>query len=178
MEFDHELRLWLKSKKSRKTHLDTAQNNYFRCPINNILYGMYTLHMDLYSGHMDILTRSQTQTVHSEETVTNWIQCALMYYPNLTDLNVTCQTTFPNWTLCACAQEVVSADNLSCANETRTLQEMSLVRREGMNVLGIIVFAACFAVVLARLGQEGRRVVELVSTLNTAIMRLVIVVMW
>ena len=23
MEFDHELRLWLKSKKSRKTHLDT-----------------------------------------------------------------------------------------------------------------------------------------------------------
>ena len=31
MEFDHELRLWLKSKKSRKTHLDTcveaAQND-------------------------------------------------------------------------------------------------------------------------------------------------------
>ena len=24
MEFDHELRLWLKSKKSRKTHLDTC----------------------------------------------------------------------------------------------------------------------------------------------------------
>ena len=23
MEFDHEIRLWLKSKKSRKTHLDT-----------------------------------------------------------------------------------------------------------------------------------------------------------
>ena len=53
MEFDHELRLWLKSKKSRKTHLDThveaAQSD------RKIVHGMDVINTGWSAGI--ILTR-------------------------------------------------------------------------------------------------------------------------
>ncbi len=50
--------------------------------------------------------------------------------------------------------------------------------REGMNILGIIVFTIAFGVTLGQLGAEGRRIVHAIGVLNNAIMKLVSLVMW
>ena len=68
--------------------------------------------------------------------------------------------------------------NLDCVNATETNRRITLGTREGMNVLGIIVFSVSFAVVLSRMGTEGQRIVGVISTLNEVIMKLVTLVMW
>lgn len=55
---------------------------------------------------------------------------------------------------------------------------MTVGSRDGMNVLGIIIFSIAFSIVLSRLGTEGQKIVHAVGILNEAIMKLVTVVMW
>ena len=106
------------------------------------------------------------------------MDCALLYYGgNRTELEQACATSYPDLASpCECARVMVN-DTL-CVNETRVDLKVALGHREGMNVLGIIIFTVAMAMVLSGMGQEGRKVVELVSILNTAIMKLVTVVMW
>ena len=50
MEFDHELRLWLKSKKSRKTHLDTRMEGGAAQSGRKIVRGMDVLNTGQSAG--------------------------------------------------------------------------------------------------------------------------------
>lgn len=108
-------------------------------------------------------TFSQAQTRYSYENVTNWRDC-------ISDHNNTYN--------CSEVKEIIAELNLTCGNATRELRRVTVGTREGMNVLGIIIFSIAFSVVLARLGPEGAKVVRVISTLNEAIMKLVGFVMW
>ena len=68
--------------------------------------------------------------------------------------------------------------NLTCENATIPIRHVVVGTREGMNILGIIVFSIAFAIVLSRTGTEGRKIVGVISTLNEVIMKLVTMVMW
>lgn len=48
----------------------------------------------------------------------------------------------------------------------------------GMNIIGLIVFSIVLGIVLARLRERGRPLVEFFSTLNEAIMIIVLFEMW
>ena len=107
----------------------------------------------------------QAQTSYSDKTVTNYKMCA-------EDLD---NFTYSN---CSYTKDLIMEYNLTCENATTSVRHVSVGTREGMNILGIIVFSIAFAVVLSRMGEEGRRVVGVISTLNEAIMKLVSLVMW
>ena len=97
--------------------------------------------------------------------ITNYEKCVNETY-NITDYN------------CSFIQSLIVDLNLDCVNATETNRHITLGTREGMNVLGIIVFSVSFAVVLSRMGTEGQRIVGVISTLNEVIMKLVTLVMW
>ncbi|KAJ7390284.1 Excitatory amino acid transporter 2 [Desmophyllum pertusum] len=48
----------------------------------------------------------------------------------------------------------------------------------GMNILGLTVFSIVLGIVLGRLREKGRPLVEFFSALNEAIMRIVVIMMW
>lgn len=48
----------------------------------------------------------------------------------------------------------------------------------GMNILGLTVFSIVLGIVLAKLREKGKPLVEFFSTLNVAIMMIVVLVMW
>ncbi|XP_033119814.1 excitatory amino acid transporter 3-like [Anneissia japonica] len=52
------------------------------------------------------------------------------------------------------------------------------VMSDSINVLGIVVFAIAFGVSVARVGEDGRVVIQFFSATNEAIMKLVTVIMW
>lgn len=56
--------------------------------------------------------------------------------------------------------------------------DKSLGTRDGMNILGVIVFTIAFAVVLSSLGEEAQKFIKVIGVLNNAIMKLVTIVMW
>ena len=105
----------------------------------------------------------QAQTRYSYEYVTNWKDCIMEN-----------NDTFYN---CSYAKETIEEFNLTCGNATRE-RRVTVGTRDGMNILGIIIFSIAFSVVLARLGSEGAKVVRVIATLNEAIMKLVGFVMW
>lgn len=78
---------------------------------------------------------------------------------------------------CSSIRNYVDVNNISCSNFTQILRQVSVTKRNGMNILGIIVFTVAFAIVLSR-QPGGRRVVEAIGVLNEAIMKLVSLVMW
>lgn len=78
---------------------------------------------------------------------------------------------------CSSIRNYVSLFNISCSNFTSTVREVAVTKRDGMNILGIIVFTVAFAIVLSR-QPGGRQVVEAIGVLNEAIMKLVSLVMW
>lgn len=49
---------------------------------------------------------------------------------------------------------------------------------EGINVLGLIVFCVMFGLVIGKMGERGRILLELFDALNEATMRLVQIIMW
>ena len=107
----------------------------------------------------------QAQTYYSYEIITNYEKCVNETF-NVTDYN------------CSFIKSLIVDLNLDCVNATETNRRITLGTREGMNVLGIIVFSVSFAVVLSRMGTEGQRIVGVISTLNEVIMKLVTLVMW
>jgi len=48
----------------------------------------------------------------------------------------------------------------------------------GMNIIGLSLFSIVFGIVLARLREKGRPLIELFSSLNEAVMVIVHFVMW
>ncbi|KAG1689113.1 Excitatory amino acid transporter 2 [Nymphon striatum] len=50
--------------------------------------------------------------------------------------------------------------------------------KEGMNVLGMIVFCTAFGMLCAQLGEEGRHMIRFFNTLNDIVMKLVMLIMW
>lgn len=48
----------------------------------------------------------------------------------------------------------------------------------GPNMLGLIVFSVTFAIVLSRMGEDGRRVLRFLDILNVAVMKMVDIAMW
>ena len=79
---------------------------------------------------------------------------------------------------CSDAKENVSAYNLTCVNTTREVWKFSVGSRDGINILGIIVFTIAFAIVLSSMGPNGLTIVKGVGVLNEVIMKLVAVIMW
>ena len=106
----------------------------------------------------------QAQTVYSDQVVTSWKEC-------LVQNNI-------SFTNCSAAVEAVEALGLNCSDATETRRSVTLGTRDGMNVLGIIVFTIVFAVFLSRLGERSRPVVEAVATLNEVVMSIVRLIMW
>lgn len=49
---------------------------------------------------------------------------------------------------------------------------------DGINVLGLIVFCVAFGLVIGKMGERGRILLEFFDALNEATMRLVHIIMW
>jgi len=49
---------------------------------------------------------------------------------------------------------------------------------DGINVLGIIVFCVTFGLVIGKMGERGRILLEFFDALNEATMQLVQIIMW
>uniref|UniRef100_A0A1I7YKZ2 Amino acid transporter n=1 Tax=Steinernema glaseri TaxID=37863 RepID=A0A1I7YKZ2_9BILA len=58
------------------------------------------------------------------------------------------------------------------------LLRKSIISAEGMNILGIIVFCTGFGIVISKLGEKARIVVEFFVILDAVIMKFVETVMW
>ena len=106
----------------------------------------------------------QAQTSYNDEVVTSWRDCLEQY-----------NETFTN---CSAAVEMVESLELDCRNATKSLRSVSVGTRDGMNILGIIVFSITFSIFLSRMGERSRGIVEAIATLNEVIMSIVRLVMW
>ena len=119
---------------------------------------------NLFPDNLFVAMFKQAQTVYSDQVVTSWKKC-------LVQNNI-------SFTNCSAAVEAVEALGLNCSDATETRRSVTLGTRDGMNVLGIIVFTIVFAVFLSRLGERSRPVVEAVATLNEVVMSIVRLIMW
>ena len=80
---------------------------------------------------------------------------------------------------CTQIQSFLEEFDLSCQNVTEYNRRSTILgTRNGMNVLGIIIFIIAFGVVLGQLGPEAKKVVATIGVLNEAIMKLISIVMW
>ena len=109
-------------------------------------------------------TFKQAQTTYSDEIITSWKKCL--------------EQNNENFTNCSAAIDLIQTLDLDCQNATRTVRSLSVGTRDGMNVLGIVVFSIIFAIFLSRLGERGRPIVEAIATLNEVIMSIVKLIMW
>ena len=75
-------------------------------------------------------------------------------------------------------QSLIEELELSCKNATEERLLVVPGSRQGINILGVIIFAIPFGIILGQLGPEGRRVVQVIGVMNEAIMKLVTIVMW
>ena len=102
-------------------------------------------------------------------TIYNLTRSDLEFFDNSSNNSFTCSQI----------EQFFDDTGLSCENATEYDRRYVLVgKRDGMNVLGIIVFTIAFGITLGRLGAEGRRLVNAIGVLNDGIMRLVSLVMW
>lgn len=64
-------------------------------------------------------------------------------------------------------------------NEINQVQEATLVYKDGMNVMGMIVFCITFGLLAGQIGSRGKLMVDFFVILNEIIMKLVgVIVMW
>lgn len=49
---------------------------------------------------------------------------------------------------------------------------------DGLNILGLIVFCVAFGLVIGKMGEKGRILLEFFDALNEATMKLVQIIMW
>ncbi|XP_064595453.1 excitatory amino acid transporter-like [Liolophura sinensis] len=59
-----------------------------------------------------------------------------------------------------------------------TFQKRNYVYMNGMNVLGIITFCIAFGILISRMGEKARIMVEFFTVLNDIVMQLVVIIMW
>lgn len=129
----------------------------------------------------------QAETSYLTESVTDYNACLSLYNMSSRDVTSTLSSQFSDQSnstsagsaTCVEIQEFIRQLNLSCENTTRTDQHYRhLGTREGMNVLGIIIFTIAFGITLGRQGEGGRKIVQAIGVLNEAIMKLVNLIMW
>ena len=119
---------------------------------------------NIFPDNLVVATFKQAQTTYSDEIVTSWKKCLEQYNENFTN--------------CSAAIDLIQTLELDCQNATRTVRTLSVGTRDGMNVLGIVVFSIIFAIFLSRLGERGRPIVGAIATLNEVIMSIVKLIMW
>lgn len=127
-------------------------------------------------------------TTYVTENVTDFNKCLDLYNLSRDDIDHTLVQELVNNNLsntssspitCSRIQSFIEELGLSCENATEYDRKLlSIHSREGMNILGIIVFTIAFAIVLGQLGPNGKRIVAVIGVLNEAIMKLVALVMW
>ena len=103
-------------------------------------------------------------------------------YENVTDFRKCLEATNVSLTnnslVCQDIKDYVRDNSVNCSDATESKRTIKLGTRQGMNILGIIVFTVAFAITLGRLGDEGQKVVKSIGVLNEVIMKLVTLVMW
>lgn len=74
----------------------------------------------------------------------------------------------------------VTFDLCHVPSQNLTRVDYSLVGgyADGINVLGLIVFCVAFGLVIGKMGERGRILLEFFDALNEATMRLVQIIMW
>uniref|UniRef100_UPI00358F52A7 excitatory amino acid transporter 2-like n=1 Tax=Myxine glutinosa TaxID=7769 RepID=UPI00358F52A7 len=69
--------------------------------------------------------------------------------------------------------------NLSMDNDkVETVIVKTLEFKNGINVLGLIVFFIAFGIIMSKMGEQAKPMVQFFSILNEIIMKLVILIMW
>nr|XP_014347501.1 PREDICTED: excitatory amino acid transporter 2 isoform X2 [Latimeria chalumnae] len=63
-------------------------------------------------------------------------------------------------------------------DEPQVLIKKKLEFKDGMNVLGLIGFFIAFGIVMGKMGEKARLMVDFFSILNEIVMKLVIMIMW
>ena len=125
----------------------------------------------------------QSETEYTTENVTDFNDCLSFHGFTRENITYTLASEFANqsseYVSCAHIQDFLKEMNVTCENSTAIDRRyVSMGSREGMNILGIIVFTIAFGVTLGQLGPEGRKIVHAIGVLNNAIMKLVTLVMW
>ena len=119
------------------------------------------LYRNLVPDNLVSATFSQTQTQYVYTV--DWTACAESY--NLTSCNST---------NCSCVLSELEEYGANCT----AAREKAVGTRDGINILGIIVFVIGFAIALTWVGEEGRTIVRVLAVLNEAIMKMVAFIMW
>ena len=125
---------------------------------------LHSMHRNVFPDNLFVATFQQAQTIYSDERVTSWKDCLRKN-----------NETFTN---CSAAVDMVESLQLDCRNATKFVRSVSVGTRDGMNVLGIILFTIVFAIFLSRTGERGRPIVAAFATLNEVIMSIVKLIMW
>ncbi|KAI2662158.1 Excitatory amino acid transporter 3 [Labeo rohita] len=87
--------------------------------------------------------------------------------PPKTNINTTNTTTFPPFTT------IISAVAQNLTKDYKIMGSYS----DGINVLGLIVFCVTFGLVIGKMGERGRILLEFFDALNEATMRIVQIIM-
>jgi Na+/H+-dicarboxylate symporter len=90
-------------------------------------------------------------------------------------VHTTCEVR-PKPLPCECRNSSVSFENTTCRGREEELV-FSVESSMSPNILGIIVFSSVLAVILSSMGPEGRRIIQVISVLNEAILKLVRLIM-
>ncbi|XP_048768893.2 excitatory amino acid transporter-like [Ostrea edulis] len=125
------------------------------------------------------------RTTYSDKTAKKKIYINVMKQ-DAEDLNLTDRVNMSlGLALSAKWQELVRMNKSHMFNSTSlyykepyqyTFQEQSL--NNGINVLGIIGFFTAFGMLLSRMGEKGKLMIEFFSILNHIIMEMVTIIMW
>lgn len=91
---------------------------------------------------------------------------------------------FPENIIQACFQQTESyyveeeIGNSSLQENITTIRRHKLRFKDGMNVLGLIVFCIAFGIIIGQLEEKGKLMVDFFVVLNEIVMRLVFIIMW
>uniref|UniRef100_A0A8C7ED78 Amino acid transporter n=1 Tax=Nothoprocta perdicaria TaxID=30464 RepID=A0A8C7ED78_NOTPE len=87
---------------------------------------------------------------------------------------------FPENLVQACFQQCSEMATFFLFNLQNKTQEYKVVGMysDGINVLGLIIFCLVFGVVIGKMGEKGRVLVDFFNALNEATMRIVQIIMW
>jgi len=64
------------------------------------------------------------------------------------------------------------------SKDFKPIEHMTVINENGMNILGLVVIALAFGIVISMLGAEGRPLADFFSSLEQATMKLVAAVIW
>ena len=121
----------------------------------------YAPYRNLVTDNLVSATFSQTQTQYVYTV--DWTACAESY-----------NCTFSNSTDCSYISSELEEYGANCT----AIREKALGTRDGINILGLIVFVISFAIALMWVGEEGRKIVRVLAVFNEAIMKMVAFIMW